>query len=95
MIPYHRGLPAGVAACQTFARTVINESEMLVDIQAWRANRKDEKYWVLIKGINTTGTADGVELKISGEWKVTGTQAVKLAGGGQRTVFVLEPVPKK
>jgi len=67
---------------------VIDEKSMLVRLQL---NKNDEMVWV--RGINTTGFADGSPWK-AGDiiLKIMGTKQYKSAFGPQVTVFLLEPV---
>lgn len=65
-------------------REVVNDSEMVVYLPGSRDNP------VYIAGRSTKGIADGREVELPGEWKVTGTR--KHRG---RTYYVAEPVAVK
>ena len=76
---------------------VIDESSMIVGIEDARNGNGKYTTWVMVKA-PTAGITDGKFWR-GGEWKdvtgidvlaVTGTTVYKTAGGGTKTVFVLE-----
>lgn len=91
--PYPVDVPAGYPYCTTVVKSVTSKDEMVVEVQTYRGNRKDARYWVVLK-FNTKNIVDGADLQFTDTFKVIGTQAVPLAGGGARTVFALEVVRK-
>lgn len=81
---------------------VIDDAQMLVGIEDARTGNGNYKNWILIK-CPTTGITDGKFWR-GGQWKevtgaealaVTGTTTYNTAGGGTKTVFVVEPLSKE
>jgi hypothetical protein len=78
---------------------VISDTEMrgqFLSQKAWSVGGQHQAdCWqkaVWFQGVDTKKLADGVTITLEGSFIVTGTRRFKIAGGGQRTEFVVEPL---
>jgi hypothetical protein len=77
----------------------VRDDSLIVQAKRSFPGRTDDgPRYLVIRGVPTKDRADDQAFKPTGQWKVTGTEKVKLAGGGTKTLLVLEPAkdePKK
>lgn len=85
------GLIGTLRDSRVWARQVIGDKEMLVDI-FWYAADLPKQTQFLLRGVPSDGVVDDTKLELSGVYKITGTYGYINVFGAKRTVFVIEPV---
>lgn len=76
----------------TFYRTQLAPGQgAILAGQPVRENKITDRVLVLLRGVRTSGVADGSPLALPGPVEVTGTHSYTNAAGAKATVFVVEP----